>query len=133
MIFLIIQDQFYTIQNHHRSPIPQTSIWPGSFFAVPYSKLALVRSYCSNIYAVGRSRRTLQGTRRRAHSFERIQKFPDFPIAHTSLSYGTMANYIICILFKLIGSFFSLQEMGLQCTFLQNHSLKINPSCCLML
>ena len=29
---LIIQDQFYTIQNCPRSPIPQTSNWSGTFF-----------------------------------------------------------------------------------------------------
>ena len=38
---LIIQDQFYTIQNLQRSPIPQTSNWSGTFFAVSYSKSAL--------------------------------------------------------------------------------------------
>ena len=32
MISLIIQDQFYTVQNLQRSPIPQTSNWPGTFF-----------------------------------------------------------------------------------------------------
>ena len=42
MISLIIQDQFYTIQNLQRSPIPQTSHWSGTFFAVSYSKSALV-------------------------------------------------------------------------------------------
>ena len=39
---LIIQNQFVTIQNLQRSPIPQTSNWSGTFFAVSYSKLALV-------------------------------------------------------------------------------------------
>ena len=42
MIALIIQDQFYTIENLQRSPIPQTSNWSGTFFAVSYSKPALV-------------------------------------------------------------------------------------------
>ena len=32
MIPLIIQDQFHTIQNLQRSPIPQTSNWSGTFF-----------------------------------------------------------------------------------------------------
>ena len=32
MIPLIIQYQFYTIQNLQRSPIPQTSNWSGTFF-----------------------------------------------------------------------------------------------------
>ena len=32
VIPLIIQDQFYTIQNLQRSPIPQTSNWSGTFF-----------------------------------------------------------------------------------------------------
>ena len=32
MIPLIIQDQFYTIQNLQRSPIPQTSNWSETFF-----------------------------------------------------------------------------------------------------
>ena len=32
MIPLIIQDQFYTIQNLQRSPIPQTRNWSGTFF-----------------------------------------------------------------------------------------------------
>ena len=32
MIPLIIQDQFYTIQNLQRSPIPQKSNWSGTFF-----------------------------------------------------------------------------------------------------
>ena len=41
MIHLIIQDQFYTIQNLQRSPISQTSNWSGTFFAVSYSKPAL--------------------------------------------------------------------------------------------
>ena len=42
MIPLIIQDQFYTIQNLQRSPIPQISNWSGTpFFAVSYSKPAL--------------------------------------------------------------------------------------------
>ena len=41
MIPLIIQDQFYTIGNLQRSPIPQTSNWSGTFFAVSYSKPAL--------------------------------------------------------------------------------------------
>ena len=46
MIPLIIQDQFDTIQNLQRSPIPQTSNWQGTFFfAVSYSKPALVK-YC---------------------------------------------------------------------------------------
>ena len=72
--------------------------------AVPQQKMLLF------LDILCRSRRTLQGTRRRAHSFERIQKFPDFPIAHTCLSYSTMANYIICILFKLIGSFFHYRK-----------------------
>ena len=31
MIPLIIQDQFYTIQNLQRPPIPQTSNWSGTF------------------------------------------------------------------------------------------------------
>ena len=31
MIPLIIKDQFYTIQNLQRSPIPQTSNWSGTF------------------------------------------------------------------------------------------------------
>ena len=38
VIPLIIQDQFYTIQNLQRSPIPQTSNWSGT---VSYSKPAL--------------------------------------------------------------------------------------------
>ena len=42
MIPLIIKDQFYTIQNLQRSPIPQTCNWPGTFFAVSDSKPALV-------------------------------------------------------------------------------------------
>ena len=42
MIPLIIQDQFYTIQNLQSSHIPQTSNWSGTFCAVSYSKLALV-------------------------------------------------------------------------------------------
>ena len=41
VILLIIQDQFYTIQNLQRSPIPQTSNWSSTFFAVSYSKLVL--------------------------------------------------------------------------------------------
>ena len=45
MINLIIQDQFYTTQNLQRSPIPQTSNWPRTFFfAISYSKQALVRT-----------------------------------------------------------------------------------------
>ena len=42
MIPLIIQDQFHTIYNLPRSPIPQTSNWSGTIFAVSYSKPALV-------------------------------------------------------------------------------------------
>ena len=42
MIPLIIQDQFYNIQNLLTSPIPQTNNWPGTLFAVSYSKPALV-------------------------------------------------------------------------------------------
>ena len=42
MIPLIIQDQFYTIQNLQRSPILQTSNWSGTLLAVSYSKLTLV-------------------------------------------------------------------------------------------
>ena len=42
MIPLTIQDQFYSIQKLQRSPIPQTSNWLGTFFAVSYSKPALV-------------------------------------------------------------------------------------------
>ena len=41
MIPLIIQNQFYIIQNLQRSAIPQTSNWSGTFFAVSYSKAAL--------------------------------------------------------------------------------------------
>ena len=41
LIPLIIQDQFYTIQNLQRYPISQTNNWPGTFFAVSYSKPAL--------------------------------------------------------------------------------------------
>ena len=48
VIPLIIQNQFHTIQNLQRSPIPQTSNWSGTFFAVSYSKPAL-RAYCFNI------------------------------------------------------------------------------------
>ena len=40
---LIIHDQFYTIQNLQRSPIPQTSYWSGTVFAVADSKPALER------------------------------------------------------------------------------------------
>ena len=40
MIPLIIQDQFYTVQNLQRSLILQTSNWSGTFFAVSYSKPA---------------------------------------------------------------------------------------------
>ena len=43
MIPLTIQIQFYTIQKRQRSPILQTSNWSGTFFAVSYSKLALVK------------------------------------------------------------------------------------------
>ena len=42
MIPLIIQDQFFIIQNLQRSPNPQTSNWSGTFFAVSYSKPALL-------------------------------------------------------------------------------------------
>ena len=42
VIPLIIQNQFHTIQNLQRSPIPQTSNWSGTLFAVSYSKPALV-------------------------------------------------------------------------------------------
>ena len=42
VIPLIIQYQFYTIQNLQRSHIPQTSNWSGTFFAFSYSKLALM-------------------------------------------------------------------------------------------
>ena len=42
---LIIQDQFYTNQNFQRSPIPPTSNWSGTFFAISYSKLALDDKY----------------------------------------------------------------------------------------
>ena len=42
MIPLKIQDQFHTSQNLQRSPIPQTSNWQGTFFAVSYSKPSLV-------------------------------------------------------------------------------------------
>ena len=41
MIPLITQDQYYTVQDLQRSPIPQTSR-SGTFFAVSYSKQALV-------------------------------------------------------------------------------------------
>ena len=43
VISLIIQDQLYTVQNPKSFPIPQTSNWSGSFFAVSYSKPALVK------------------------------------------------------------------------------------------
>ena len=39
---LIINDQFGIIQNLHMFPIPQTSFWLGLFFAISYSKTALV-------------------------------------------------------------------------------------------
>ena len=42
VIPLIIQNQFYTIQNLQRPPISQTSNWSGTFFAFSYSKPALV-------------------------------------------------------------------------------------------
>ena len=42
MIPLIIQDQFFIIQNLQRSPNPQTSNWSGTFFAVSYRKPALL-------------------------------------------------------------------------------------------
>ena len=35
-------NQFGIIQDLQRSPIPQTSNWSGTFFAVSYSKLALI-------------------------------------------------------------------------------------------
>ena len=43
-----LQDQFYTIQNLQRSPVPQTSNWPGTFFAVSYSKPALTSEHPQN-------------------------------------------------------------------------------------
>ena len=45
MIPLIIQDQFYTIQNLQRSPIPQTSYWSGTFFAVSYNNQLYLDNY----------------------------------------------------------------------------------------
>ena len=45
MIPLIIQDQFYTIQNLQRSPILQTSNWSGTFFAVSYCKRLYYQIY----------------------------------------------------------------------------------------
>ena len=45
MIPLIIQDQFFTIQNLQRSPILQTSNLSGTFFTVSYSKPALLFRY----------------------------------------------------------------------------------------
>ena len=50
MIPLIIQDLFYTVQNLQRSPIPQTSNWSGTFFAVSYCKLALEASDRTIVY-----------------------------------------------------------------------------------
>ena len=44
VIPLIIQDQFYTIQNLQWSPIPQTSNWSGTFFVDSYSKPAQLNS-----------------------------------------------------------------------------------------
>ena len=43
-----VQDQFYTIQNLQRSPIPQNSNWSGTFFLLfnSYSKPALERCFC---------------------------------------------------------------------------------------
>ena len=50
MIPLIIQDQFYTIQNLQRSPIPQTSSWSGTFFAVSSRKPALKAFSVLSVY-----------------------------------------------------------------------------------
>ena len=38
-----LDNQFGIIQVLQRSPIPKTSNWSGTFFAVSYSKLALVK------------------------------------------------------------------------------------------
>ena len=43
---MLIQDQFGIIQNLQTSPIPQTSVLVGTFFAVSYSKTALMESAC---------------------------------------------------------------------------------------
>ena len=39
---MLIKDQFGIIQNLQTSPIPQSSFLVGTFFAVSYSKTALV-------------------------------------------------------------------------------------------
>ena len=43
--FDIFLYQFGIIQVLQRSPIPQTSNWPGTFFAVSYSKPALAKQF----------------------------------------------------------------------------------------
>ena len=43
---MLIYDQFGIIQNLQMSPIPQTSHWSWAFFAVSYSKPALMWVYC---------------------------------------------------------------------------------------
>ena len=53
VIPLIIQNQFHTIQNLQRSPIPQTSNWSETFWAVSYSKPALI----SRILKFGQQRK----------------------------------------------------------------------------
>ena len=45
----LIYNQFGIIQVLQRSPIPQTSNWSGTFFAVPYSKPALVLNFSLNV------------------------------------------------------------------------------------
>ena len=47
----LIYDQFGIIQVPQRSPILQTSIWSGTFFAVSYSKQALIResTFCQKV------------------------------------------------------------------------------------
>ena len=41
---MLIWNQFGIIQNFQTSPIPQTSVFVGTFFAVSYSKTALSKA-----------------------------------------------------------------------------------------
>ena len=45
---MLIYDQFGIIHNLHMSPIPQSSFFVGTFFAIPYSKRALAWGACKH-------------------------------------------------------------------------------------
>ena len=68
---MLIKDQFSIIQNLQMSPIPQTSNWSWTFFAVSYSKPAL-----GSLYFIGLENLASSGVPRHILEEQNTKYFP---------------------------------------------------------